>query len=151
MMKIGNLRLVWLVAAVALGLAGCSTPDTRIKRAPELFARLTPEQQALVKEGRVGIGFDADAVRLAVGDPDRKWTRTDAAGVQEVWSYTNWENDRGQPLYTGWYHLSPAYSQVYYMNYSARREREYFKVVFGVDGKVTVIEEEGTRKDGGAI
>jgi hypothetical protein len=123
-------------------LSGCATPETRIKREPEMFARLSPEQQALVKEGKVGVGFDADAVRLAVGEPDRKWTRTDASGTREVWSYTTWENDLGQPLFRGWYHSRADVGSFYYLNYPGRREREYFKVVFGVDGKVTAIEEE---------
>lgn len=133
---------VYLVAVLALAawLAGCASPDTRIKRSPEIFARLTAEQQALVKEGRVGIGFDADAVMLAVGVPDRKWTRTDASGTSEVWSYTTWENDLGQPLYRGWYHGYSDLSPFYYLNYPARREREYFKVVFSREGKVVAIE-----------
>lgn len=132
-------RFFLFAALLALALAGCSTPDKRISRSPEVFARLTPEQQALVKEGKVAVGFDADAVLLAVGSPDRKWTRTDAAGVREVWSYTTWENDRGELLYQGWYHdVSP----FYYLNYPSRREHEYIKVVFGPDGKVAAIEEE---------
>ncbi|MDF3056990.1 MAG: hypothetical protein K0R17_1205 [Rariglobus sp.] len=121
--------------------AGCASPDARIKRSPEIFARLTPEQQALVKEGKVAIGFDADAVRLAVGAPDRTWTRTDAAGVSEVWSYTTWTNDRGYPLYRGWYHVGSGLYP-YYLNEPARKEQEYFKVVFGPDGKVTAIEQD---------
>ena len=145
-MKFWKMRTVWLVGVMAvLGLAGCASPDARIKRAPEIFARLTPEQQALVKEGRVAIGFDTDAVMLAVGTPDRKWTRTDAAGTHEVWSYTTWEDDLGHPLYRGWYHLSPGYSPYYYTNYPARKEHEYFKVVFGLDGKVSLIEEDARR------
>jgi outer membrane protein assembly factor BamE (lipoprotein component of BamABCDE complex) len=136
-----TLGLAVAVLAMAIGLAGCATPDARIKRSPEVFARLTTEQQALVKEGRVAIGFDEDAVMLSLGLPDRKWSRTDATGTREVWSYTTWEDDRGQPLYRGWYHLSPDFSPVYYLNYPARREREYFKVIFGTDGKVAVIEE----------
>lgn len=135
------MKTIWLIAAVALGLlAGCASPDARIKRSPEVFARLAPEQQALVKEGKVGVGFEADAVLLAVGSPDRKWTRTDAAGTSEVWSYTAWENNRGQPLYRGWYHGYAAYP-AYYLNSPTRREREYFKVVFGADGKVSAVEQ----------
>lgn len=128
--------LAWLAF-----LAGCATPDARIKRSPEIFARLTAEQQALVKEGKVGIGFDADAVRLAVGEPDRKWTRTDESGTRELWIYTAWENEAGQPLMRGWYHGYPAVMPSYYLNAPARREREQFKVVFGADGKVTAIEQ----------
>lgn len=116
------------VLVLAALFAGCATPDTRIHRSPEVFARLTPAQQALVRQGKVAIGFDADAVRLAVGLPDRKWTRMDAAGTREVWSYSTWENDRGQPLY--------------HVSYPGLREHEYFKVIFGPDGKVVAIEED---------
>ena len=137
------MKTSFLFAVVLMALvAGCATtPDKRIGQSPEVFARLTPEQQALVKQGKVAVGFDADAVLLAVGSPDRKWTRMDAAGTREVWSYTTWENDRGQPLYQGWYHGADA-SPFYYLNYPARREHEYFKVVFGPDGKVAAIEED---------
>lgn len=135
-----------LMLALVVWLAGCASPDARIKRSPEVFARLSPEQQALVKEGRVGIGFDADAVRLAVGAPDRVWTRTDAKGTSEVWSYTSWESDVGQPLYRGWYHMNYAgLYPLYYPDYAGRREREYFKVVFGPDGKVTAVEQDVRR------
>lgn len=136
------MKTVWVIMVMAVGLlAGCATPDARIKRSPEVFARLSPEQQALVKEGKVGIGFDADAVRLAVGEPDRRWTRTDASGTSEVWSYIAWENDLGQPLYRGWYHGYAVPPSVYYLNAPSRREREYFKVVFGTDGKVSAVEQ----------
>lgn len=133
-----------LIFSLLLGVlvtGGCASPDARIRRSPEVFARLAPEQQALVKEGKVGVGFEADAVRLAVGLPDRRWTRTDANGTSEVWSYTAWENDLGQPLYRGWYHGYAAYSSLYYLNSPSRREREYFKVVFGPDGKVVSVEQ----------
>jgi hypothetical protein len=128
--------------ALTMWLGGCASPDARIKRSPEVFARLSPEQQALVKEGKVAIGFDADAVRLAVGNPDRIWTRTDAEGTRELWSYTTWETDLGQPLYRGWYHMNSGLYPLYYDDYPGRREHEYFKVVFGPDGKVTAIEQD---------
>jgi hypothetical protein len=133
--------LLSLIVVTSLFLGGCATPDARIKASPEVFARLSPEHQALVKEGRVGIGFDTDAVRLAVGDPDRRWSRTDATGTSEVWSYTSWENDLGQPLFRGWYHGYAMSPSAYYLNAPSRREREYFKVVFGTDGKVLAVEQ----------
>lgn len=135
------MKTIRLIAAALGLLAGCASPDARIKRSPEVFARLAPEQQALVKEGKVGIGFETDAVLLAVGSPDRKWTRTDADGTSEVWSYTAWENNLGQPLYRGWYHGYAAYAPAYYLNSPTRREREYFKVIFGADGKVSAVEQ----------
>jgi hypothetical protein len=136
------MRLSCVSAALLLLLAaGCASPDARIKRSPEIFASLPPEQQALVKEGKVALGFRPEAVRLAVGAPDRTWTRTDAKGVSEVWSYTTWANEHGRPLYRGWYHLNAGFYP-YYLNEPARREQEYFKVLFGSDGKVTAIEQD---------
>jgi hypothetical protein len=133
-----------LLALLMLGLvmAGCASPDRRIEKAPEIFAQLTPEQQELVRQGNVAVGFSEDAVRLALGQPDRKWTRTDAGGTHEVWSYTTWDNIRGQPLHRGWY---GAGSSFYYLNYPDRKEREYLKVVFGGDGRVVEVERTSTR------
>lgn len=129
-----------LLLAVAL-IAGCASPEARIKQNPELFAKLTPEQQSLIKEGKVAVGFDEDMVKLAVGEPDRKWIRTDAAGASELWSYTMWESTGGQPLYRGWYHRYYCPVPMYYLNFPDRKEHEYFKVIFK-DGKVTAVEQE---------
>jgi outer membrane protein assembly factor BamE (lipoprotein component of BamABCDE complex) len=122
-------------------LAGCSTPDARIKNNPETFNRCTPQQQELIKQGEVALGFDEDMVRLALGDPDRVVTRTDASGQSQVWSYVTYETDDGVLLYTGYYHRfwGPVYP--YYLDYPARVEHDHFRVVFK-DGKVISIEEE---------
>jgi hypothetical protein len=126
-------------------MAGCSTPETRIRANPEAFNRLTPEEQNLIREGRVGIGFNAEMVRLAVGDPDRIWTRTDTEGATESWSYTTYETYDGFPLYRGFYHryYGGWYNSYYpyYLSYPARRDREVFKVVFK-EGRVVAIEQE---------
>jgi len=90
--------------AAALGavwLAGCSTPETRIQRDPESFARLNPDQQALVKAGKVGIGFDMSAVKLALGDPDLITVRTDAQGQTQTWHYVEYVYYDGAFLYAG--------------------------------------------------
>jgi len=126
-------------------LAGCATPESRISKNPEVFARLTPEQQQLIKEGKVGIGFDMSMVKLAVGDPDRVKVRTDRHGESEIWSYVTYEGDDGLLLYRGYYHRYyygggyPSYP--YYLGYPARHEHEHFRVVFH-DGKVVTIEKE---------
>ena len=137
------LSLLMVVAGFAV-LAGCSTPTTRINQNPEVFARLTPEQQDLIKQGKVAIGFDMPMVKLAVGEPDRIKVRTDAQGDSEVWSYVTYEADDGMLLYRGYYHryyyggpgLYP-----YYMGYPGRREHEHFRVVFR-NGRVVSIENE---------
>ncbi|MEY4939366.1 MAG: hypothetical protein RIQ93_1101 [Verrucomicrobiota bacterium] len=63
-------------------------PDSRARRNPELFARLTPEQQAMVRRGNVAVGFSPEMVRLALGQPDRIQERTDVRN-REVWNYNS--------------------------------------------------------------
>lgn len=125
-----------------IALAGCSTPETRIAKQPELFNRLTAEQQQMIREGRVGLGFDMDMVKLSLGEPDRIRERIDASGKSEVWSYIQYETNDGALLYRGWYHRgwgSPFYP--YYMTVPGRRERSHDEVVFR-DGKVVSVEQE---------
>ena len=133
---------LFFIAGLAV-LAGCSSLQTRINDNPAVFSRLTPEQQQLIKEGKVAIGFDTAMVKLALGDPDRVRERTDANGTSEIWSYVTYEGDDGLLLYRGYYHRyyygwgDPYYP--YYMAYPARREHEHFRVAFR-EGKVVFIE-----------
>ena len=132
----------FLLVSIGLVFAGCSSPSSRISKQPELFNRLTSEQQQLIREGKVGIGFDMDMVKLALGDPDRVRERTDANGHSEVWSYVSYEGSDGALLYRGWYHRgwgSPYYP--YYMTVPGRRERSRDEVVFR-EGKVISIDQE---------
>jgi hypothetical protein len=140
------------LAAVLLAVAvftGCTSPKTRIKKSPELFATLSASDQQLIKEGRAALGFTPDMVKLALGDPDRVSTRTDAMGVSEVWRYTTYETDGGVYLYRGYYHryytgYGGAYSPYpfpYYMDYPSRRDREYLRITF-TGGRVSAIDEE---------
>jgi outer membrane protein assembly factor BamE (lipoprotein component of BamABCDE complex) len=135
-------HLIILVFACLVLLAGCSTPDARIKENPEAFDRCTPQQQELIKQGKVALGFDEGMVKLALGDPDRTTTHTDASGQSEIWNYVTYETDEGVVLYTGYYHrFRGPVLYPYYLDYPTRREHDRFKVVFK-DGKVVAIEEE---------
>ncbi|WP_295680181.1 hypothetical protein [uncultured Nevskia sp.] len=142
---------------MALLLAACASPQTRIDKNPEAFNSLPAEQQALIKVGKIGIGFDETAVKLAMGEPDRITQRTDANGVSLVWRYTRYEDQLGAPLYTGFYHRGFAYPfnsfygsgfygpgagfYPYYLSSNTRQERDHVRVVFS-DNKVSAIEEE---------
>lgn len=130
---------LWPAVLLLSVLAGCSTPASRIRNAPELFASCTPEQQALIKEGKVGLGFDEDMVRLAVGEPDNKWSRVDAAGESEMWAYTRFETADGLPLYRGAYHRYHDDAYPYYQYYPLRKSEDYFRVVFKA-GRVVSVE-----------
>lgn len=143
-MKFSSLHLLLASLLVALFAAGCSTPQSRIDKNPAAFSRLTPQQQDLIKKGQVALGFDKEAVQLALGEPDRLITRTDASGTKEIWSYTTYESADGAFLYRGWYHRYYCYADPmypYYLNVPSRRDRERFRVVFEHD-RVTEIQQE---------
>lgn len=130
------------VGFIGLWLAGCATPDSRIKKNQALFDSLPTEAQEQIREGQVALGFTPEMVKLAVGEPDRRAIRTDAAGRTEVWSYTRYEAADGLPIYTGYYHRSyPGYRYYGSGFYTERTEsREYFRIEF-VDGEVTVVQQ----------
>lgn len=130
-----------LSVAVGLVLAGCSTPETRIKANIETFNRLEPAQQELIKKGEIALGFTADAARLALGEPDHIRIKKDASGEREVWIYTTWETPSGVVLYQGWYHRYYHAYYPFYMETASRRERDHLRVTFQ-DGKVVSIEKE---------
>jgi outer membrane protein assembly factor BamE (lipoprotein component of BamABCDE complex) len=132
------------LALVALFAAGCSTTASRIRQNPELFAQLDPAQQEMIRRGQVAVGFSAEAVRLALGEPDRFTMRTDADSTNEVWHYVTYDTPAGVPLYRGWYHRyymwgDPLYP--YYLSDPNRRERERFSVLFA-NGRVLALERE---------
>jgi len=136
-----SLSFMLLAALTGFFLSACSTPESRIKDNPSVFSKLTPEQQALIKQGKVALGFDAEMVHLAIGEPDHIRTRTDASGTKEVWIYTTWESSSGAVLYRGWYHRSYDALYPYYLEAPSRRERDHFRVTFS-EGKVISIETE---------
>lgn len=72
---------------LALLAAGCATPEARIKRNRAAFDALPSEIQENVRKGRVDIGYPKEAVRIALGPPDREYTRRTADGQVDVWSY----------------------------------------------------------------
>lgn len=147
--------------ALSLLVAACASPQSRIDSSPDTFKALTAEQQALVKQGKIAIGFSEDAVKLALGKPQRISQRTDDKGKSTVWRYVDYDNGAvgtafggfygasyypgfagygafGRPVgvYNGFY--GPGFNTIYT---GSGVERERLRVVF-VDGKVTAIEEE---------
>jgi len=122
-------------------LVGCSTPQTRIRSNPELFNNLPAGDQELIKQGKVAVGFTAEMVKLAVGEPDRIYTRTDAAGKNEVWVYTSYSSRGGTMVYySGFYHRHHPGMYPYWQDYNDREVLERYKVMFQ-GGKVAAIEE----------
>jgi hypothetical protein len=147
-MKTTNIFKIAAVALCAGLLAACSTPDSRIKSSPDVFARLNPDEQALVKAGKVAPGFDMDAVKLALGDPDRVTVHTDASGSHQIWHYVTYEDANGGIIYVGYYHRywgwgGPRFygGVPYYDGYPARIH-DRIRIVFSTANTVAAIEEE---------
>jgi len=55
---------VTLALIAGIFLAGCTTPETRIRQNPAAFDRATPAQQEMIKQGKVDIGFDTELVGI---------------------------------------------------------------------------------------
>ena len=103
-MKTKTLSFLTGGALAALVFAGCAnTPDTRIAEHPDVYAQLTPAQQAQVHSGQVAIGFDMETVKLALGDPDSVAVATDAHGQVQIWHYVTYGYYDGAYLYAGPY------------------------------------------------
>lgn len=68
-------------------MAACSSPQSRIRRNQAAFDAYPPEVQRRIKEGRAEVGFTPEQARMALGRPDRVYTRKSAQGSQEVWAY----------------------------------------------------------------
>ena len=146
-MKTSRIILSSAVICLAL-LAGCDSPDSRIRNSPDVFARLTPDQQALVKAGQIAVGFDMDAVKLALGDPTRVTVNTDKSGQHEVWHYTTYEDASGVVIYSGYYHRwggwgGPRFwGDVGYYNGYPVRVHDRIRVDFDINMRVASIQQE---------
>jgi hypothetical protein len=74
-------------ALLALLLAGCSSPSSRIAANREAFATYPAEVQAKIRAGEVAVGFTPEQAKMALGKPDRVYTRTTDTGVSTIWVY----------------------------------------------------------------
>lgn len=135
-----------LACVALLGLAGCvSTPESRIKKNPALFASFPADAQARIQKGEVAIGFTPDMVVMAKDKPNRTYDRTTSAGSIEVWSYTGiyTTTDRQQvqtriraPDASGAYRT---YTDWVWVDVQQQHEYDQVRIEF-TDGKVSAIE-----------
>ena len=134
-----------LACACALLIAGCATPESRIKTNPALFNSFPPDAQAEIRHGQIDVGFSKDMVKMALGNPDHIFLRKTAAGTNEVWSYVSvslWsepypvESDVLVPDSNGKYRYVPMWTWV---DVTRESERERLRVEFDGD-KVKAIE-----------
>jgi hypothetical protein len=121
-------------------LAGCSTVGSRVAAHRSAYDRWPPAVQQRVSAGQIDVGFTMEQVRVALGDPDRVFSRTSPTGAFEVWSY----NDRG-PRFSfgvgmGSFHGGSAYGGGVSMGTSPYPD-ERLRVIFDGSGRVNSIEQ----------
>jgi len=88
-MKLHLRLLAFAVTGFVLVVAGCSTTDSRIKDRQATFDASGPELQAKIRAGKVEVGFTSEQVLMALGKPDRQYTRTTAKGTTDIWAYAD--------------------------------------------------------------
>ena len=87
------------LAAGALILTSCSTPQTRISDHPDLYQSLSARDQALVSQGQIRPGMSRNAVWLAWGSPDRKIIANMRGHPTETWIYVYYATSPYYPYY----------------------------------------------------
>lgn len=129
--------------AVALLLIGCAdSVAARIAQRQELFDAYPAEVQARIARGQIRLGDDRDAVWMVYGDPAERLTRTDAAGLSEVWIYKILGfSDRLYPAVRPVYHdIGGHLRGGYYIDDAPEYEwKEALRVEFR-DGRVSAVQ-----------
>jgi len=133
------MKTLSFLALAALIFAGCSSIDSRISSHRSQFDAWPPAVQQKVKAGQVDIGFTAEQAQVALGDPDRKYTRTDAHGTVEVWAYRDNKPTFSFGLGVGSFGGSSAYGGGVGVTTGGDRYDDKLRVVFS-EGKVTALE-----------
>lgn len=95
--------LLACIATGALFLSGCSTVSSRIEANQAAFSQLPPNQQALVREGKISGGMSQEAVFMAWGQPQQKATGMVHGNATETWVYTASTAAYGPYYGPGWY------------------------------------------------
>jgi len=85
-------KQIFLIAAVAMLVVGCSSTPTLEERRAEratAYAALSAEDKKLVDAAQIRIGMPEDAVFIAWGKPDEVTDSEDQSGRQKQWFYRN--------------------------------------------------------------
>ena len=129
-----------LCAGLTLLIAvGCSSPTSRIDKNRDAFASWPPAVQEKVQAGKIDLGFTPEQVRVALGDPDRTYTRTSNSGTSEVWAYQERGPKFGFGVGIGSGGGSSSYGGGVAVNTGGNRDDDALRVVFE-KGVVSAVE-----------
>ncbi len=140
--------LVLLILLGAAGLmTGCSTVGRRIGRNQAVFDTYPPATQAKIRARKIEVGFSKKMVEIAIGRPDRVYTRTSSAKLTRIWAYV----DHGPTFSVGIGFGSGNYHHGGYMGFSTvlvdgDRYDRYERLRIEFDGEVVAAFEEVNRR-----
>jgi hypothetical protein len=138
------MKTISLLVLAALAVAGCSTVDSRVSSNQAQFNAWPPAVQQKVRAGQVDIGFTPAQVQVALGDPDRKYTRTDVHGTMEVWAYRDHSPVFSFGFGFGSASGSSAYGAGVGVTTGGDRYDDKLRVIL-TDGRVTALESTASR------
>ncbi len=131
----------FLLGLAILVLAGCSTVDSRISGNQTLFNSYAPQEQELIRNGQVAVGFTPEQVQMALGKPDRVISRTAQAGSFEIWSYRDRGPRFGIGLGFGSFGHHSGMGGGVSMNTGDSYPDEKLRVIFDQSGRVASVEQ----------
>jgi len=89
--RILSRALVIGAATSALFVTSCETTENRISKHPEIYQRLSANDQTMVSRGQIRPGMSQNAVWLAWGSPERKITGNMRGRPTETWIYITYQ------------------------------------------------------------
>jgi hypothetical protein len=125
--------------AAALTLAACSTTSGRIRERQEAFDRYPERIQHNLRSGIIEVGYTAEMVYIALGDPDRKAEVVTGESISEVWTW--WRSSPGIAIgLGGWNSLGSHVGLGTGVSFGERARREAEAVVVFRSGVVHLFE-----------
>jgi hypothetical protein len=81
-------KLIPILTSFILVACVPATPQSRIAKFPDKFAKLNKKEQSLVQQGQIAAGMPRDAVMLAWGFPSRCLEGSQNSKITERWDYS---------------------------------------------------------------
>jgi hypothetical protein len=132
-------RFCLLAGVLMLCAVGCSTPESRIEKNQTVFQSLPPDVQTKIRSGQVEVGFAPAWVKMALGEPDRRYTRSTETGTVEVWGYRSHKPALSFGLGVAGGGGSSSVGGGVGVSTGRSRDEDQVRIVFA-NGKVTAVE-----------
>lgn len=127
---------ILLICLSGFLLCSCATTEKRIEKNAELFSTFSAENQALIRDQKIAIGFTPQMVEIAKGKPSDIKVRKTSDREIIIWRYLQYQ----QYTYTQPALSSGRYGGPDFITVTDTREKEILRVEF-LKGKVISFEQ----------